>query len=464
MKKFNYYNHVLALALAGTLALTSCGDSKEEPDSPEKPVTPETPTQDKAMTPSEQKERMDAIAREFMSLTPASDFRSYANLSNYANDTYTDYDWSAVEDWADDCWEYARKATGNVTTKHEGIYGTYIYSDYTNLLLASNFTGHFRAKNGRWTKESGKADDLQFTFADQNGNTCVLKLETSGKVTKVYATNIYSYTDYYYDPDTYKWRDYYDVTQCTIGVPENVVVTLTQGGTQIVKTSVKVDIASLSGNDFDISKNSISASALIELDNGYKFNMSQVSYSGNQKASLSYSISKDGKSLATVSIAGDVSGIPQCNVEAFSRNNFDIDDYYTDNATAKNALVKIDILGKMQLQGIVSDVHKYADYLEKADGNNTNEKMYKQWLNSANDLTQISLFYDNTTVQQASMKLEAFVEDEWQGRTYWEAEPVLVFFDGSSNSMFDVFFNDTDFKSTIKAYESLIERYEDLFD
>lgn len=173
-------------------------------------------------------------------------------------------------------------------------------------------------------------------------------------------------------------------------------------------------------------------------------------------------MSKNGTKLATVSIAGDISGIPSCNVEAFSKGDFDFDDYNTDNATAKNALIKIDILGKLQLQGVVKDVRKYSEYMDKAYDNETDENKFKQWVNSANELTQINLFYDNTSVKQAEMKLESFADSDWGGYTYWEMEPVLVFFDGSSNSMFDVFFNDTDFKQTINAFEDLIDRYENL--
>lgn len=458
---------MLAFMLAGTLSISSCGDSNDGPDDPnvpeqpDQPTNPDQPSQDKAMSPAEQKERMDAIAREFMGMTPASDFKAYTDFGNYVSDTYADYDWDNVGDWAKDCWNAARKATGKTTTE-EDKYGSYIYNEYTALLLTSNFTGHFKANNGKWIKDSGKANDLQFTFTDQNAKTCVLKLETSGNVKKVYAANISDWKDYYWDQSTYKYTDYYDRTACTVGVPENIVVTLTQNGTEIVKTTVKIDLASLSGENFDISKNSITASTLVELNNGYKFNVSQVAYSGNQKCSVVYSMSKNNTKLATVSVASDISGIPSCNVEAFSKDNFDLDDYNTDNATAKNALVKIDILGKLQLQGIVKDVRKYSEYIDKAEENEDNESKFKQWVNSANDLTQISLFYDNTSVQQATMKLEAFSDESWGGRTYWEMEPVLVFFDGSSNSMFDVFFNDTDFKATIKAFEELIDKYESL--
>ena len=471
MKKFYFYNCMLAMMFAGALSLSSCGDDNsgtDDPDVPDQPITPDKPSEENAMSPTDQKERMDNIAQEFMSMTPASDFKSYADLSNYVNETYNEdyYDWDNVSDWARNCWEAARKATGNKITKRYGDYALEIYTEYAALALASNFTGHFRANNGAWVKESGKANDLQFTFTDQNAQTCVLKLETGGNVKKVYVANFDEWQDSEdmsdYDAGVYMWYYYYDRTKCTIGVPENIVLTLTQNGTQIVKTTVNIDLASLSGENFDVSKDNVTASAVIEMSNGYRFNLSQVAYSGNQKASASYGMSKNGTKLATVSIASDVSGIPSCNVEAFSKDDFDFDDYNTDNATAKNALVKIDILGKLQLQGVVKDVRKYSEYMDKAYDNETNENKFKQWVNSANELTQINLFYDNTSVKQAEMKLEAFADYDWGGYTYWEMEPVLVFFDGSSNSMFDVFFNDTDFKQTINAFEDLIDRYENL--
>lgn len=340
MKKFYFYNCMLAMMFAGALSLSSCGDDNsgtEDPDVPDQPITPDKPSEENAMSPTDQKERMDNIARAFMSMTPASDFKNYADLINYVDETYDEcnYDWDNVNSWARNSWEAIRKATGNKTTKKYDDYASVVYTEYTALALASNFTGHFRANNGTWVKESGKANDLQFTFTDQNAQTCVLKLETSGNVKKVYVANFEEWTDY--DSDTYKWCDYYDRTKCTIGVPENIVLTLTQNGTQIVKTTVKIDIASLSGENFDVSKDNITASAVIEMSNGYEFRLSQAAYSGNQKASASYSMSKNGTKLATVSIAGDISGIPSCNVEAFSKGDFDFDDYNTDNATAKNA-------------------------------------------------------------------------------------------------------------------------------
>lgn len=458
-KNSSFYNCMLAMLLAGTLSFSACGDDNDGPDDPNAPVNPEQPSVDQALSPSKQKERMDDIAQKFMQMTPASDFKSYSDLANYISDTYSDYDWDEVDDWATKCWESARGNTVGKTEEKDKYGDSYVYTDYNALLLASNFTGHFTANKGKWVMESGKYNDLQFTFSDKNGKKCVLKLETSGRVKKVYAANIKEWDRYDYDNTSYKYTEYYDRIKCTVGVPENIVLTLTQNGTELAKTTVKIDLASLSGENFDISKNSFTASTLVEMSNGYKFNASQVAYSGNQKCSVVYSMSKAGTMLASVSVASDLSGIPSCNVEAFSGDDFNIN---TDNINGKNALVKIDIMGKLQLQGTLKDVRKFAEYIEKAGDNEYDENRFKQWMNSANELANINLFYDNSSVKQASVKLDAFSETEWGGNKYWEMEPVLVFFDGSSNSMFDVFFNDTDFKNTINAFEALIEKYEDL--
>ena len=57
------------------------------------------------------------------------------------------------------------------------------------------------------------------------------------------------------------------------------------------------------------------------------------------------------------------------------------------------------------------------------------------------------------------MKWEAFVDEQWNGYTYWTAEPVLLFFDGSSYSTFSAFFNESDFKTVINTFKALADKY-----
>ena len=455
-----------AVLLSGLLCLNSCGDDNDDGGSGDG----SSPDSVLPLSPAEQKAYMETVAREFMDLTPASDFKDITTLGRYVTDTYFDgYDWSEAEKWGKDSIDGLKQYVGilpdEVTDIYNGSYYNYYYiskiTGYKAVVQASNFKGHFTATNGRWVLS--KADDLQFIFNDKYGDKCVLKLETSGSVKKVYLLNTDEWINY--DSETvgndYYSYDYYDRTQWTIGVPEKVVLTLTQGGREVVKTTVNIDLGSISNEEFDLSKNSLNVSTLVEFNNGYKINVSQVSYTANSKVSVQSTMSKNGKDLVVMALASDLSGIPSCNVSAFTKSDFDIDDYDTDKTNGKNAFVKLDILGKIQIQGTISDIRKYADYLEQADENDEKESNFKSYLNQANALTNINMFYDGNIVKQASVTLEPFEKKEW-GYSYWTTEPVLVFYDGSSYSTFEAFFNDSDFKTTIEAFKTFANKYADL--
>ena len=447
--------------------LVSCGGDDDSVDSPivnPDPIVPEEPSKNEAMTPLEQKEYLDVIARGFMDKTPASDFNEISKLCNHISNTYTDsYDWDEVGDWGSEIFESLKESLGTTDKEQEkdswGEYN-YIYTNYKALVMASNFKGQFKAIGNKW--ELSKADDLQFIFSDQHGKECVLKLVTSGNVKKVFIGNIDEWVDYNYDysNDYYISNDYYDRTQLTVGVPENIVVTLTQGGSQVVKVTVKLNIGDLSNDKFDLSKNQLTASTLVELNNGYKFNVSQVAYNGNNKTSVSFDMSKNGESLASVAFSSDISGIPSCNIDAMVSGNIDEEDF--NNSNMKNVYVKLDIMGKLQIQGTLSDVRKFTDYINEADDNDDDEKTFKSYVNQANSLANFNLFYDGKSTKQATVTLEAFEEESWNGIKYWYMEPMLNFYDGSSYSTFDAFFNDKDFKSVIDAFEKLADNYASL--
>lgn len=463
---------LVSLLLIGSVfslssALVSCGGDDDSVDSPivnPDPIKPEEPSKNEAMTPLEQKEYLDVIARGFMDKTPASDFNEISKLCNHISNTYTDnYDWDEVGDWGSEIFESLKESLGTTDKEQEkdswGEYN-YIYTNYKALVMASNFKGQFKAIGNKW--ELSKADDLQFIFSDQYGKECVLKLETSGNVKKVFIGNIDEWVDYKSNStdDYYISNDYYDRTQLTVGVPENIVVTLTQGGSQVVKVTVKLNIGDLSNDKFDLSKNQLTASTLVELNNGYKFNVSQVAYNGNNKTSVSFDMSKNGESLASVAFSSDISGIPSCNIDAMVSGNIDEEDF--NNSNMKNVYVKLDIMGKLQIQGTLSDVRKFTDYINEADDKDDDEKTFKSYVNQANSLANFNLFYDGKSTKQATVTLEAFEEESWNGMKYWYMEPMLNFYDGSSYSTFDAFFNDKDFKSVIDAFEKLADNYASL--
>ena len=262
-----------AVLLSGLLCLNSCGDDNDDGGSGDG----SSPDSVLPLSPAEQKAYMETVAREFMDLTPASDFKDITTLGRYVTDSYFDgYDWSEAEKWGKDIIDGLKQYVGilpdEVTDIYNGSYYNYYYiskiTGYKAVVQASNFKGHFTATNGRWVLS--KADDLQFIFNDKYGDKCVLKLETSGSVKKVYLLNTDEWINY--DSETvgndYYSYDFYNRTQWTIGVPEKVVLTLTQGGREVVKTTVNIDLGSISNEEFDLSKNSLNVSTLVEFNNG----------------------------------------------------------------------------------------------------------------------------------------------------------------------------------------------------
>jgi hypothetical protein len=473
MKK-NYLKLMAFLFVAVVcVGLAACGDDdSDDPSNTETPIKPVEPTKNDAMSSSEQKEYLEKVASEFLNMTPASDFREISELGKFIDENYVkNYDWNNVENWAKDVFEAAREALGTNSTERKTVnkYGytyeyNYFYSNYKAVLLASNFTGHFTAHDGRWTQEA--ANDLQFIFADKRGQQCVLKLETGGSVREVYLLNIDDRQgrDYNYKDNTSIYNYYYDRTQCIIGVPESIVVTLTQGGSQVVKTTVRIDLGSINGDEFDISKNSLTLSSLVELNNGYKFNVSNVAYTANTNALAAFTMSKSGTALVTISASSDVYDIPSVNVSAFSSKSYDKKNYDFEKVNGKNTYVKLDILGKVQIQGTLSDIRKFVDYLNEAKNNYMSESNYKSYINQANSLADVNLFYNGDNVKQASIKLEPFADEKWNGLTYWEAEPVICFYDGSSYSTLKAFFNEKEFKKVIDTFKTLTNDYANLVD
>jgi len=454
------------------VGFASCGDDEnDETSSPDIPINPVEPSKNDAMSSAEQKEYLEKVALDFMDMMPASDFRDISELGKFINENYiNDYNWDDVKDWAKDAFEAAREALGTKTIESETErWGShtykynYIYTNYKAILFASNFTGHFTARNGRWVHE--RANDLQFIFNDKRGQQCIIKMETSGTVKKAYLLNVDDWKGYDYDSnDYYEYNDYFDRTQCTIGVPEKTIVTLTQDGNQVIKTTVKIDLGGITNEEFDISKSNLTFSALVEINNGYKFDVSKVAYTANTNASMAFTMSKNGTAIVAIGVSAEVCDIPSVNVSAFFSECFNEDNYDFDKVNGKKAYVKLDILGKVQIQGSMSDIRKFVEYLTEASDNDTSESAYKSYINQANALADINLFYDGKNVKQAAIKLEAFVDETWNGRTYWEVEPIIYFYDGSSYSTFEAFFNEKDFKKVIDTFKTLTNEYANLVD
>lgn len=462
-----------------TLVFTSCSgyDDVEIPNqgSVEDNV-PVEPNAGKAMSPTEQKQKLEEIALEFMNALPSSDFEGINNdLSTIYNKYGKEYDWENVDNWAENCWEASYHALGTTTETEVYDWGAgkdvvnYIFDNYKSILLASNFVGHFTANNNVWTYS--KANDLQFIMPDEG---YVVKLTTSGVVKKVYAFNLDDWK--YYDHDKnytdeypeYVYNEYYDRYQCTIGVPENIVLVFEKGNETVIKTTIKIDLSGITNEQFDIANSNLSATVVTELNNGYKIEVKDCSYAANSKASYVQTITKNGEALLSYAIAGDAYGLPSFNFDEFT-TQVGVDGDKFENANVTDAYIKVDVLGKLQVQGKVSDVRRFCEILDDASNYEEDAISYKSLINDANSYLDVFLFYDKSYVKQAYVNLAVFLEEEnyWgygESYKYWTAQPVLCFYDGSSYTSFEVFFNMDDFEKVVDRYEDLMQDYETMIE
>ena len=492
MRKKNYYCCVLAVfaAIVLSVSMVSCGGDDSTP-------TTQTPSGDQgggggteggggtggggggtgstAMSQQQQKEFLDATGRELLTMVPASDFQ---NIS-YLKKELERQDWRNVKNWANEIFNRTVQVLGETkntetsgydyypSTSYYYIYN-YINRDLRSAYEIANDKGHFELRNGAWVLVDPNTSDLQFTFT-MNGATCVCKAETSGAIKRVHAYDTEKYKWVYnnntYDPIKNAYTTVYDIyldkEQHIIGIPENVTVTMTQDGNPVVKAILKTDLSGITNEEFDISTGNLDVVSTVVVNN-YTINVSKVSYIHNAKASVSAEVMKGNTKLLTVAVASDLTGIPACNVSAFV-NNHHFDGHIFDGSNAKNGVVKVDILGKVQVQGTVSDARGIVDKFNAAKENKYDETLFKANLADANRYADLGLYYNNYNVKQANVYLEAFKHTSWNGSAYWQADLVIKFGDESSYSICTNFFSERNFNDIINLLKSLGDDYVRLF-
>ena len=392
--------------------------------------------------PDEQKQTLENTATALMDDLAAENFEDVADLVAYMAEEYSEYNFSELEDWSDDCFKAMVGALKDTVVEEWGSSAVDIYRYYDQIISFSNFTGKFEAKAGKWKRTD--ANDLSFHVKDEQGNPCVLRLTTSGKTKKVYAGENKDWKNNYYDEETDKYVYEVDVYDTYINVPEKLTVTIDQNGKNIARLILNIDLSSMKGEDFDLSKDKYNATATFEF-NGYSINLDRLRYAPESGSAISVNFKKNSKTLLSAKISGD---IDVTNEEFFGSVNNNIE---------------FDVMGDIQVKGIVAgDISDLARKMDELYEHDTNEKEFKKALDKINNMFDLNLYYNYSQTPSASFELRPFKGDSYY-YTYWYAEWTVVFDDGSSYSI-EEFFNEDDFKKLIKAFERLLEDYEDMMD
>lgn len=443
---------LLALSLTGLT--TACSDKNDEDE--EQGGVPAG-----ALTPEQNKERLSQIGTDFLNAIPKSDFDELDQLARHIKDNYCNDDKTEdLEKWADGCFK-SLIATALPEKEKITDYATYKYTQ--RIYELSQFHAHLTYNDNegskKWEVQNG-TNDLQATCKDQNGQQVVAKLTTSGSTKKVFIGEIETdkkYSEYY--------RTIYEMDEAYAVIPENINITLTRGNQALVNITIKTDLSSISGTNFDLSKDAATVSVKAQLA-GYDIQCNRITAQANKEsgAIVNFLINKNGKKLLSAEVTGTM-GLPSGLVWSENADTDDFEEKF-EQFTGNVSVCKVDVMGQLQVTAACTDARKVYEQFETADDNRKDATIVQNCAQEANNCFTAQFFYDGSSTAQGRMELEATPNSKG---TKYNLEPVIVFPDGSRYNMInESYFNEDNFKSLVdlcdklsESYEKLIENYED---
>lgn len=422
---------MLFMTLSLPMTFISCGDDDgdktenpgDNPGGGDEPINP-----GESMDVAQQKQKLESTAMELMNKINAADFKNIADVVGYA--AVTSQNGDVVEEWAESCARLCVQSTSDQLIKM--------------LYQASNFYGQFELQNGKWIKTGSERGNVQFKFKDGANNDCLLTLTYSENGTKVHHESFDEEDWEYY----YNNGNYYEIRtriENTYVIPEKMEVTLTQGGTKLVDAVVTsaLSITDASG-EFNFNTDKAEVTANIKVNN-YSVVVDKAAFNAGTSASLSAKFMKDNETLISLAMTG-------------TGNLSDIE-----NPVANDVTLDLDLIGKVQLKGKITEISKMKGYMQEAYSNAGNESAFKESVNKMNQLMDVNMFFDGNDTKRASIKYYPFIESGY-GSEEWYVEPVMMFPDGSGYSTMQSYFDATTFATVITKFSNLINDFMGLTD
>ena len=374
----------------------------------------------------------------------ANEFENLTNIVSQIVEKYTSesYNNTALEIWADDCLARISKILVD-TEEQELIIGNqhnYITTDfYRTIYKASNFVGDFTAKDNGW--KYTEANYLQFSVKDNTGANCIFKIETSGNEKKVYlGTSSKEESWLNFDnslyPYIYKYYRTIENNEIYTMVPEVINFTFTRNGITMASLNINTDLSSMAEEIPNLNSDRFNANIIGSIGS-YTFTINKLEYLPNAQSKISFALSKNFKPLISVGI--------QANTKIVDN----------DVQEVKNAEINLDIMNQVQIKGTCSNVLYLIRFLEKAQENEYDKEEFGNYLNQANDLLNLDMYYG--IIKAAAIKLARFEND---GCYYYT--PIIIFSDDSSYS-FEEFFTESNFKNLLGTVETILKEYEEMY-
>ena len=434
--KTNVWISSLLFMLA--LVLTGCPD----PDPVEPTPTP-NPKPTDLLSPDEQKTFLVGVGEELIGIFNPNDQKKAVELADDLYNKYESYDWDAISEEFmevyDDIYSSEFESFFSMPKRIINAINGKQKASLENLeilltLSKFGYTIEFddNTKSVKITKTGDAA--IVAKFSDSNGTPCELKVWGEGKEIEG------SYT---YEDDGKR--------TIRVKVPTTISMHLKQGSSSLVSFTFNWDT-----NVKDYVNTSLDMKVI---NLGFK-EESKVSTS---QASAVFSFTYNDKNIITAAanlpkykLTGWEEGSDITQEEGEDWINEYTEDYEALLGYVGKGEAKLDILGKIQIQGGVTDGAALVDaYYHWSD------KYYNNEFDECNDLCKLlnkyiylSIYYNKTTTEQAKLLMDVY-EDKYG----YDVEPIMQFPYDDSQIAVMTYFESSKFLGLIDLVEDLANSY-----
>lgn len=435
------------LAVASLAAFTACSESEEE-----KKLTEDN----KVLSPTDSKGKLETIAQEAMSLLKTEDQQPLVELAEYIARNYEGIEmpkeWKEVfgeTDYDEYNPAYVIKKAGECA-RNRSYDATHTYTE-TYAINYNELKGEYYAKEGDecWTKV-GNSDNIVFHCLNEQGNDVYLTIEASGE---------YPYND------TITEEEYSNkyITEISVVAPTSIKATLTDNGVTLLSTETSYSL--------DLDAHKVSGTTNTSLCN---VNVQSTFNATDAKLSETSTISVGGQMLATSTAT--INGENLCNPNNWKYlGELDEDELMDEiKLLLSSAQATVNVMDNLTVKANVPDVAKLITAINAYDLKSYDhhdfdrvdiaEQTCKAALRAIEETYDAAFYYGKSENKQGTLSLstKTYLDREYSEYFWVEPVAVLKFDEDGSVYEFEEYFGGTDFMETRDKFNSLVRRYRTL--
>ena len=458
MKLFKPF-YVFALSGMLMAGFTACGDDDPELDGGDDPSVDPGVVDDNVNHPlstAEAGNYLDETATQISDLFKPEDQKEAVDVFNNYIEKYGDYDFD------EDMFNFESGGKSMLTTMARSFATGLPTGDLGSLSRAANafvtrYDISFDKIKGIYTPDAS----TETWRRDPSGNDVIFRFGTTEVKVQVSGGNWdFEYAE---EGSDYEWtgngyEEFPYEFQYKVTVPKNIVMTVTESGKELVKSTVETNL-DRNGRTFHIKTNlrvaNITADVLID--------------GNNNRISESQSLSVSGNRILASTAA--INGSNLCN-EEYLAELFDYDDINDvkgriDN-TFGNGEASVNIYDRVQVKAQASKlgtIMAAGEYDDDSYGSweEESKKIAENMVSALNANVKAQMYFGNTSAVQANVKWQKSYYEYYSGYGEWYVEPVMVFVGDNSRFTFEEYFNEGRFANVENKFASLLDLYASLW-